>query len=132
MADDYPYVYPEGPVRPVESGGTRLRVFRKRPQREGTENEQESSTDPHAAAWRELLEKAVAELNEGFQETGAPYACQLLEDDAGFLLRVARGAQEGEVPGSSEKVEEILQPADLPAWLARLRAHLGILVDEKA
>ncbi|MBI5015963.1 MAG: hypothetical protein HZB55_10785 [Deltaproteobacteria bacterium] len=125
---DYPYVYPEGAVRPIQPGATRLRFFRRRPRSEG-------EAEPHAAetpetAWGELLEAAIRDINAAFRQAGAPYTCVLEEDAAGFLLKVIHESGEPLRKGTAE-VDEVLEPADLPAWLARLRAHLGILVDER-
>lgn len=126
---DYPSVFPEGPVFPVAPGGAQARIPRRRNRRE----EKEPPRDSYEAVWRRLLEEAVADLNEEFHRTGAPYACLLLEDDTGFLLRVSHldGAsrQEGDPGIQTGVADELLEPADLPVWLARLRAGIGILVD---
>lgn len=125
---DYPYVYGQAPPRPVGPGGTRLRVFRRRPPREG--EAQVPAQAEEEAPWAALLESAVAELNASFLRSQAPWSCRLEEDQAGLLLRVIhKDAAEG--PDSMpEEVDEVMEPADLPAWLARLRARLGLLIDE--
>jgi hypothetical protein len=129
---DYPSVFPENPVFPVGPGGTQVRVPRRRTRREEKNPPRESDE----SEWRELLERAVAELNEEFRKHRTPYACRLHEDDTGFLLRVLRldtPHPRLETPeGPSEEIsEELLEPSDLPAWLARLRAGLGILLDRE-
>lgn len=126
---DYPYIYPEGPARAVETGGTRVRVLRRRPRQPEAERPAEHDSDPGEPQWRTLLEEAVRALNEEFERTGAPYFCDLLEDDSGFVLSVEAA---GSGPNGSEETEEVLEPADLPAWLSRLHARLGILVDRRA
>jgi hypothetical protein len=133
---DYPYVYDSRAPRPIGLGGTRLRVFRRRPPAEGTEHEENSgSAEESDARWRQLLGQAVEELNESFGHSGVPFLCSLDEDEGGFSLKISRIPGPGETAGAEdapEGVEEAVEPADLPRWLARLRARLGILVDEKA
>lgn len=126
---DYPYVYPDSPLRPVQPWATRLRVFRRRPGAGGQPEEPTGSSE--AGTWETLLREAVEELNEAFQQGGSPFTCALEDDEAGLVLRLrhAAGHQAQEPP---EEVEEVLEPADLPAWLGRLRARLGLLVDETA
>ncbi len=130
---DYPYVYGEGPVRPIGPGGTTRRVFRKRATAQGGAPVEERYEEGQDLAWRRLLEEAVEELNASFSRSQAPFACFLEEDGAGFALRVRRLDVEGGASDEEgETIEDFLDPAELPQWLARLRAHLGILVDEKA
>lgn len=127
---DYPYVYQSTGPRPVASGGTRVRVLRRRDQEtEGeTEQEREEQSSP-GGSWHQLLEKAVAELNDAFRHAGVPFNCLLEEDAQGFCLHVRR---EGDDGVAEEVEEEILSPSDLPQWLRRFRTRLGILVDETA
>lgn len=123
---DSPYVYATGAARPVEPGGTRVRVLRRRkPEDEPDEEPREPGAEDR---WRELLATAVDELNEAFREGGAAFRCTLEEDESGLCLHVHRTGGQG--PGPSD-VEEVLDPADLPRWLARLRTRLGLLVDQK-
>ena len=106
-------------------------MFRRRPRREEEPRVPAGAEDGREEHWRELLEAALEELNEAFRRSGAAYACHLEEDEAGFLLKVVR---QGGPPlsGISDEVDEALEPADLPVWLGRLRARLGLLVDEIA
>jgi hypothetical protein len=131
---DYPYVYAEGPVRPIQPGATRLRVFRRGPRREGEPESPitaaGSTRDDRDTRWRRLLEAAVGELNATLRKAGAPYVCHLEEDEAGFLLKVIHRDGEPLEEGPDE-VDEVLEPEELPAMLARLRTRLGILVDER-
>jgi hypothetical protein len=128
---DYPYVYTSDPLRQVAPGGTRVRFLRRRP-RKG--EEEESGTSPEGGkdrgdpGWRSLLETAVQELNDSFRDAKVPFSCTLEEDEDGFTLQVRPWGDGGD-PGVEE---ELLEPADLPQWLARLRSRLGILVDRTA
>ncbi len=129
---DYPYVYaPPGtpPPRPVEPGGTRIRVFRRRrgPAEEETGAGGEDAEE-RLRRWREALQEAVEELNAELAAAGLPHRVRLGEDREGFWLHVT-----GFPPGAPPlRVDELLDPADLPRWLARLRTRLGLLVDETA
>ena len=128
---DYPYVYGSVGPRPVEQGGTRVRVFRRR---RGESSEEKASEEGGREAggeeaWRSLLEEAVEELNRSFEQAGVPFTCLLDEDEEGLFLHVRR---EGEDGSEQDVEEELLDPADLPQWLGRLRTRLGILLDEKA
>lgn len=129
---DYPYVYGSSETRPISPGGTRIRLLRRRGgQRQGGETganpEEEKERGEHA--WRALLEHAVEDLNASLRASGAPFACALEEDEAGFILRVRREGEPGE---ATEIEEEVLAPAELPKWLSRIRSRLGILVDQSA
>ncbi len=128
---DYPYIYQTGAPRPVEPGGTRLRFFRRRREETAQQQDQDAGKDDHPATeppWSEVLEQAVADLNAAFRQAGAPFTCSLEEDDAGYTLIVrAEGAA-----GSTQEIEEVLEPSEFPRWLSRLRARLGVLVDETA
>jgi len=130
MADP-PFVYPAAGPRPVEPGGTRVRVLRRRPPREESEeNPDERGEGQEEDAWRALLLEAVEDLNASFRRASVPFFCELDEDEAGYTLHVRREGAGGEVP--SELEEETLDPRDLPRWLARIRTGLGLLVDETA
>lgn len=126
---DSPYVYGTQAPRAVEPGGSRLRVFRRRAPARGEASE-EARGSGDEAGWRALLAEAVAELDDAFERAGTPWRCRLEEDEEGFVLRVSRPSAD-QAPGPADEVEEVLDPADLPAWLARLRARLGLLVDER-
>ena len=128
---DYPYVYGTGALRPVAPGGTRIRLFRRRQE----ETEGDKNEPPHGeqgqdqSGWAEMLREAVEELNASLLRAGAPFRCSLEEDEGGLVFQVRR---EGGQPGPPEVEEEILDPAELPRWLARIRSRLGVLIDEKA
>lgn len=125
---EFPYVYGTDPALPVGPGGTRLRVLRRRPRDETRDGDRGPEQDGGGRedAWRELLEQAVAELNRSFESARVPFVCTLDEDPAGFSLHVRRTDA---AAGGTEEVEELLEPAELPRWLARLRIRLGLLVD---
>ncbi|MEW6489115.1 MAG: hypothetical protein AB1578_14505 [Thermodesulfobacteriota bacterium] len=128
---DYPYVYAASPARPVQPGGTRVRVLRRgRPAQESAEEEGGEDRGPGGEeTWRTLLTQAVDDLNASFRSAGAPFACALEEDAEGLFLRVRRHGD----AGAGEDVEdEVLEPQDLPRWLHRIRVGLGLLVDETA
>ena len=127
---DYPYVYATPAPRPVEPGGTRIRLFRRRPRQEEEEGgEERREAEERLARWREVLTQAVDELNRAMEEAGLPHRVRLVEDAEGFLLHVSTGA---DGPHPALETDELLDPADLPRWIARLRARLGLLVDETA
>ncbi len=126
---DHPYVYASPAPRPVEPGGTRIRVFRRRPRQEEGGEEDRREAEERLARWREVLAQAVDELNRAMEEAGLPHRVRLVEDAEGFLLHVSTGA---DGPHPALEAEELLDPADLPRWLGRLRARLGLLVDETA
>lgn len=130
---DYPHIYGTPGPRPIAAGGTRVRMARRRtPSQSGEDRsgaEEGGGRDREAATWRELLQEAVADLNASFQRSGAPFACALEEDAQGYSLVVKR-VGDGDTGEPIE--EEILEPSELPQWLARIRTRLGILVDEKA
>lgn len=129
---DYPYVYAASPARPVQPGGTRVRVLRRNRPVEEERSGQEGGEDrgPGAEeAWRTLLTQAVDELNASFRSAGAPFACALEEDAEGMFLRVRR---HGDAGASQDVEEEVLEPQELPRWLHRIRVGLGLLVDETA
>jgi hypothetical protein len=128
MADP-PFVYATAAPRPVEPGGTRVRVRRRRPRGEGDDAERGAEGSLEEDAWRALLVEAVADLNAAFQRAAVPFLCVLDEDEAGYTLHVRREGA-GEAPAELE--EETLEPRDLPRWLARIRTGLGLLVDETA
>ncbi|WP_025322498.1 hypothetical protein [Deferrisoma camini] len=127
---DYPYVYGTAGPRPVEPGGTRIRVFRRRPRRgeeEGGEQDRDSAED-RWAAWREALADAVEELNRALEAEGVATRFLLVEEEAGLGLEVT-----GLPPGANlPPLPEALDPDDLPAWFARLRTRLGLLLDRRA
>ena len=129
---DYPYVDPSPALRPVGPGGTRVRLLRRR-EREAAPEDERGHRDEAAndAAWEELLGSAVEELNVAFEQAGVPFTCTLGEDEHSMWLTVSRqsSGHEGEPLALDE---EVLEPADLPRWLARLRLRLGLLVDETA
>ena len=132
---DYPYVYDTNATRPVEYGGARLRVFRRRGREdEGGEPDDHSSHGDYESKWREMLRQAVDDLNDAFRRSGAAFLCALDEDESGFCLRVFRLGAGG--PGSDAMAEgvdeEVVNPEELPLWLSRLRSRLGLLVDETA
>ncbi|MBI5443543.1 MAG: hypothetical protein HY900_20325 [Deltaproteobacteria bacterium] len=132
---DYPYPYAMNPTRPIGPGGARLRLFRRRPRPEEEPGFETAPAEADLARWRELLAGSVAELNESFQASQAPFRCALEEDEAGVSLRLFRLAEDGSVSapeGLPEEIEEHLELAELPRWLARLRSRLGIVVDERA
>lgn len=130
MADP-PFVHPAAGPRPIEPGGTRVRVLRRRPSREeGEENPEERGEGQEEDAWRALLLEAVDDLNASFRRASVPFLCELEEDEAGYTLHVRREGDAEGVP--TELEEEILDPRDLPRWLARIRTGLGLLVDETA
>ncbi len=127
---DYPYVYGAAGPRPVEPGGTRIRVFRRRPRRgeEGGEQEDRGSAEDRWAAWREALAVAVEELNRALEAEGLATRFRLVEEEAGLGLEVT-----GLPPGANlPPLPEALDPGDLPAWFARLRTRLGLLLDRRA
>lgn len=126
---DYPYVYPDAPLRAVEPESARLRLPRRRARRP-EEAADPASVEGSEAEWRSLLEEAAGELNASFRVAGAPWHCHIEEDDDGFLLKVMRQGADSSA-GDAEEIDEALEPADLPAWLARLRLRLGLLVDER-
>lgn len=130
---DHPYVYATTPARPVQAGGTRVRVLRRGSQPEGGPEEEEGGEDRDEAAaeeaWRTLLTQAVEELNASFRKAGAPFTCALEEDAEGLSLRVRR---HGEAGAREDVEEEVLESQDLPLWLHRIRVGLGLLVDETA
>lgn len=106
-----------------------MRVFRRRrgPAQEETGAEGED-TEERLRRWREALQEAAQELNAELAAAGLPHRVQVGEDPEGFWLHVT-----GFPPGTpSLRVDEPLDPADLPRWLARLRTRLGLLVDETA
>jgi hypothetical protein len=127
-----PLVHGTGGAQPVAPGGTRVRFFRRR-RREGEGEEAgregENRDERDEAKWRALLEEAVEELNTAFRDAGVPTSCALEEDEHGLCLHVRRHGSGG---ASEELEEEVLDPADLPKWLARIRTRLGLLVDERA
>ncbi len=132
---DYPYIYAANSPLRVTPGGTRTRFFRRRHPAEGEEETPGPERSAEEARWFELLSAAVAELNEALQRSRAPFACTFEEDERGLSLRVFHLAEDGSPVSSGESPEEIdvsLDPADLPVWLARLRSHLGVVVDERA
>jgi hypothetical protein len=107
-----------------------VRLFRRR---EPEQEEGESPPRDEAAndeAWEDVLEEAVEEMNAALQRAGAPFTCNLEEDEHGFCLSVLRKGSGGEAEYAIE--EEVLAPGDLPRWLLRLRLRLGLLVDETA
>jgi hypothetical protein len=130
---DYPYVYATAPPRPVQPGGTRVRVLRRGAGHKGARREEggDEGRDrgPEDEAWRQLLADAVAELNRSFQRAGAPFACVLEEDAEGILLRVRRQGEDG---AAEDLDEETMEPHELPLWLQRIRVGLGLIVDETA
>ena len=129
---EYPYVHGSTEALPISPGGTRIRLLRRRRgEREGGEAEAnpEGQKDRGEQRWRALLGQAVEDLNASLRASGAAFACALEEDEAGFILRFRRAGEPGE---AQEIEEEILDPAELPRWLARIRSHLGILVDQSA
>lgn len=126
---EYPYVYGADSTRPVAPGGTRLRIARRRPRREPEKEGQDPGKEGgEDSAWRELLEEAVAELNQAFRDRHVPFLCSLDEDPTGFCLHVRRT----DAVGGEDAAEELIDPAELPQWLSRLRTRLGLLVDETA
>ncbi len=130
---DYPFTYAAAPPHPVAPGGTRVRLFRRRA-RPGEEAPREGPGEEEPSGWRALLTAAVAELNEAFAKGAAPFSCVLEEDRRGLSLRILHLSEDGSPvapQGPVEEIEEFLDPAELPRWLARLRSHLGILVDDR-
>ena len=127
---DYPYVDPSPAPLPVGPGGTRVRLFRRRePEEEPEEERSHRDKAANDAAWEELMESAVDELNTSFEQAGVPFTCTLGEDQHSMWLTVNRQNEDG---GGESVEEEVLEPADLPRWLSRLRLRLGLLVDETA
>ncbi len=130
---DYPYVYGAQGPRPVMPGGTRIRLPRRRTPSEGGEDRAGGQAGEgggqDATPWKDLIREAVADLNASFQSSGAPFVCEIEEDAQGYSLVVRRFGS-GE-PGEAIE-EEALEPSELPEWLDRIRARLGILLDEKA
>ncbi len=124
-----PFIYPAASPRPVEPGGTRVRVPRRRPRDQETGAEGDEDKRREEDAWRTLLAEAVDDLNASFRRAGAPFLCVLDEDESGYTLHVRREGADGPF---EELEEEPLAPQDLDRWLARIRAGLGLLVDEKA
>ncbi|GAB6063019.1 hypothetical protein [Deferrisoma palaeochoriense] len=123
---DYPYVYGTAAPRPVEPGGTRIRVFRRRREEQGEEGGEEAAD--RWAAWEEALAEAVEELNRDLEAQGSGVRVHLAEEEGSLFLTLTGlpGALPSPLPSAP------LDPADLPRWFARLRSHLGLLVDETA
>jgi hypothetical protein len=133
---DYPYIHGTGGPQPVEPGSTRVRFFRRRRgggEGEGDQERDEATRDSgehkDESKWRTALEQAVEDLNSSFRDAGVPMVCALEEDEHGLCLHIRRHGSDG----TSEAVEEeVLDAADFPKWLARIRSRLGLLVDERA
>lgn len=123
---DYPYVYGTAAPRPVEPGGTRIRVFRRR--RGEEEEERGEETADRWAAWEAALAEAVEELNRHLEAAGSAVRAQLAEEEGSLFLTLS--GLPGALPSALPAVP--LDPADLPRWFGRLRSHLGLLVDETA
>ncbi len=127
---DYPYVYATSAPRPVLPGGTRVRVLRRGAGREEAGDEgDEGARGEEDRSWQALLHGAVEELNASFRRAGAPFTCDLEEDEHGISLHVRRHGEDGR---DREVEEETLEPRDLPLWLNRIRVGLGLLIDETA
>ncbi len=124
---DYPYVYGAPASPPVDPGGTRYRLGRRRPRRDGRAGEDagdRGGDDERHEAWRSLLGDAVDALNRSMGASGRPHRFALEEDAGEFWLRVVLPEGSG--------VEERLDPAELDRWLARLRAQVGVVLDREA
>jgi hypothetical protein len=106
-----------------------VRLFRRREGEEPDDRRSPQEEEANDAAWEQLLEDAVAELNASFREDGVPFTCVLEEDEQGLSLSILR---DGDGTPPREVEEAVLAPAELPSWLARLRLRLGLLVDETA
>ncbi|HSH70638.1 MAG TPA: hypothetical protein VK997_12015, partial [Deferrisomatales bacterium] len=64
---DYPYVDPSPALPPVAPGSTQVRLFRRREREEPGQERSPQEEEANNAAWEELLEDAVTELNAAFR-----------------------------------------------------------------